>query len=316
MPHPSIIQLLFLEWVRRTRFRDHPTACLHCHSPVVIRWGRFSYRQRYRCRTCGRTFSDLTGTLLAGTKRLSAWPPALRAMEEGATLRATARAATIHPSTAFRWRHLILEAHARRTLPAWSHSIVLHRHVLGFVPRHGEPLRGTVSSRRVPGTKDRSLKAGFRILSVVGRNGPRHLSGLDIRAIGPHVLGVPAIPELGGLATWIGPRGRIWAREGPSGTIAAAARRAGRLFCDIRPAKGIPRPLGPGPQQDLIDARTSVVEVRRWIRRFRGVSADRATHYLVWKRILDSADHGYARVPSATKQVTRLPALRFLVPLL
>lgn len=314
MPQPDVVQLLFLEWVRKTRFRDRPSACLHCHSSAVIRWGRFSDRQRYRCRTCGRTFSDLTGTLLAGTKRASAWPLALRAMEEGATLRETARLAGIDPSTAFRWRHQILETHARRTLRPWSHSIVLHRHALGFVPRRGDRLRGTVSSRRVPGTWDCSLKAAFWVLSIVGRHGPRRPPGLDLRAMGPNLFRVPAAPAEGGLATWIGPRGIVWAREGTVGTLAAAARRAGRDFRDIRSATWTSPARDPHPQADQVAAQNSAVEIRRWIRRFRGISSDRANNYLVWKRILSSPDHGYARVPSAKRGEPRLPVLRFLLP--
>jgi len=316
MSHQNVIRLLLLQWVRRARFEDRPPPCLHCHSTRVIRWGRFSDRQRYRCRPCGRTFSDLTGSLLGRTKRLSSWPLALEAMEKGASLRATSRLAGIHPSTAFRWRHQILEAHACRALPAWSHSIVLHRHTLGFVPKRKDPRQGTVSSRRVPGTEGRSLKSAFWILSSVGRNGPHSTPGVDVRAIGTGPICLPASPEKRGLATWIGPKGMVWAQEGHCGPIAAAARRAGRSFGDLRRQREPVGVASPRRWQDLADARTFIMEIRRWIRRFRGISADRVTHYLVWKRILTSTAHGYARVPSATRRLPRLPILRFLLPLL
>ena len=316
MPHQNVIQLFLLQWVRRARFQDRRPPCLHCHSTRVIRWGRFSDRQRYRCRPCGRTFSDLTGSILGRTKRLSSWPLALKAMEKGASLRATSHLAGIHPSTAFRWRHQVLEAHACRALPAWTHSIVLHRHPLGFVPEIKDPRKGTVSSRRVPGTEDRSLKSAFWILSTVGRDSPRSSPGVDVRAIGPGPFRPPATREKRGLATWIGPKGMIWAMEGHFGPIAAAARRAGRPFGDLRWKREPVEVASPRRRQDLADAKTFAMEICRWIRQFRGISADRVTHYLVWKRILASTAHGYARVPSATRRFPRLPILRFLLPLL
>lgn len=56
------------ELIRQHRWPDG-VDCPRCHGRSVIRHGRDEThrdRQRYRCRTCGGRFDDLTGTVLAG----------------------------------------------------------------------------------------------------------------------------------------------------------------------------------------------------------------------------------------------------------
>ncbi len=43
--------------------------CLHCGNEHVIKFGRDEtqeHRQRYHCKSCGRYFDDLTGTIFEG----------------------------------------------------------------------------------------------------------------------------------------------------------------------------------------------------------------------------------------------------------
>ena len=39
--------------------------CPHCHATRVIHWGQSHGQQRYRCRTCGKTFNQLHHAALA-----------------------------------------------------------------------------------------------------------------------------------------------------------------------------------------------------------------------------------------------------------
>jgi hypothetical protein len=68
IPSPEPLALL-LERVRSARFSRGP-ACPRCRGRWIQRWGQFAGRQRYRCRGCRRTFSDLTGTPAAYVKKL------------------------------------------------------------------------------------------------------------------------------------------------------------------------------------------------------------------------------------------------------
>jgi transposase-like protein len=64
-------------YLRALRWKDRPFQCPHCHSREVGPWGTYHYRpgfKRYRCKHCGRTFNDLTKTLLSQSKRsLAHW---------------------------------------------------------------------------------------------------------------------------------------------------------------------------------------------------------------------------------------------------
>ncbi|HET9982606.1 MAG TPA: hypothetical protein VFQ38_03430, partial [Longimicrobiales bacterium] len=73
-----------------------PHRCPHCGSGPLIRWGAFSGRQRWRCKPCRRTSSDLTGTALAYTKRLPLWGAFAGCMLESRSCRAAARHLGIH----------------------------------------------------------------------------------------------------------------------------------------------------------------------------------------------------------------------------
>lgn len=61
------------------------------HSEKVIRWGRDSDIQRYRCKDCRKTFNSLTGSPLARLHHHEKWSDYLRCMQESLTLRESAK---------------------------------------------------------------------------------------------------------------------------------------------------------------------------------------------------------------------------------
>jgi transposase-like protein len=61
-------------YIHTLRWKDRPLQCPRCQSHHVGPWGTYHYQpglKRYRCKekACKRTFNDLTGTLLDGSKR-------------------------------------------------------------------------------------------------------------------------------------------------------------------------------------------------------------------------------------------------------
>jgi transposase-like protein len=64
------------EMVRQLRWPDG-VRCPHCDTDTIVKQGRDDtepQRQRYECRSCGRRFDDLTGTIFAGHHQpLRAW---------------------------------------------------------------------------------------------------------------------------------------------------------------------------------------------------------------------------------------------------
>ncbi len=100
--------------IRKARFpAGAPRRCPRCGSSETIRWGRFKHRQRYKCRSCARTFSDLTGTPFAHSKRLGLWLRFGECMALGSSVRKSARRVGIDKDTAFHWRHRLAAAFDR-----------------------------------------------------------------------------------------------------------------------------------------------------------------------------------------------------------
>jgi transposase-like protein len=95
--------------VRELRFGDG-ARCIRCGSADVGRWGWQHGRQRYRCQTCHRTFSDMSGTPAAYTKRIELWSQHLRGMGEGQTAIGAARNLGVSAETVRRWQQRTLDA--------------------------------------------------------------------------------------------------------------------------------------------------------------------------------------------------------------
>lgn len=100
--------------IRETRFSDG-LKCPRCGSSNVKRNGTVKNKkgctkQRYLCHGCGRSFNDLTGTPMAHSKKQHLWAKNALCMAEAKSVRKTAEALGVHPSTAFRWRHKTLDA--------------------------------------------------------------------------------------------------------------------------------------------------------------------------------------------------------------
>lgn len=100
--------------IRETRF-SRGLRCPRCFSEKVKRNGTVRNKQgytkqRYLCRGCGRSFNDLTGTPLAYSKKQHLWAKNALCMAQAKSVRKTAEILGVHPSTAFRWRHKVLNA--------------------------------------------------------------------------------------------------------------------------------------------------------------------------------------------------------------
>ncbi|NYF23825.1 transposase-like protein [Sporosarcina sp. JAI121] len=72
--------------------------CIHCSSNQVVRFGKYTVkvgtkdveRQRYRCKDCKKTFTDVTNTPLYRTHKPNKWIESIIYMLEGYSLRKSA----------------------------------------------------------------------------------------------------------------------------------------------------------------------------------------------------------------------------------
>jgi transposase-like protein len=95
-------------YIHTLRWQDRPLQCPRCQSHYVGPWGTYHYQpglQRYRCKEkgCKRTFNDLTGTLLDGSKRsLAHWILATFLLCLSCSSRRIARELGVHSRTSYR----------------------------------------------------------------------------------------------------------------------------------------------------------------------------------------------------------------------
>ena len=82
--------------------------CPRCGNERCYRHGFANDLQRYRCRACGRTFNDLTGTPLARLRLKAKWLAYSQVLLHSLPVRKAADRIGVHRDTAFRWRHRFL----------------------------------------------------------------------------------------------------------------------------------------------------------------------------------------------------------------
>jgi transposase-like protein len=251
-------------------------ACPHCKSQRLVRNGMADGLQRYKCRTCGKTFNALTGTPLARLRHKSKWLEQTRAMADGLTVHRAAEALGVAPSTAFRWRHRFLGV-PRGVKPVRLAGVAemdetyflesyKGRQVVGRAPRK----RGGRAARR--GTSREQIP----VLVVRDRSGATTDYVLtDTRKAAMKALLKPLLPA-----------DAVVCSDG-AGAISQAAKELGLEHHAILTTSGR-HAVGAWHIQN-VNAYHS--RLKTWVRRFYGVATYYLENYLGWFRALDRIPH-------------------------
>lgn len=264
---------LDLEAWRAARFSGG-LECLYCGGCSVHKWGWSGDRRRYRCRGCGHTFSDFTGTPLAYLKRLDQWGSFCAALAGSWSVRRTARAAGVAVATAFRWRHRLLAAVRAVDDGVLAGTVAVAETSVPFSEkgcrRPGRPAcaRGDAGGSGGSG--------GFmrrRAWLVLARDGAGRSLGALAGLRRPHVRELTRV-----LLPRLDPRATLSDAAGPLGGVAYLARRQGLGYRRRRAAEGWSHP-----------ALAYGAELRSWLHLFRGVATKYLPNYLAWHRFLDLA---------------------------
>lgn len=248
-------------------------ACPHCLASHVQRWGKESNLQRYRCGTCQKTFNALTGSPVAGLKRRDAWAQYAQAMIDGARVRAAAGQAGVHRTTAFRWRHRLLQ------LPAQERDTELHNIVEADETYFLESFKGRRDlPRRARHRGGSAAKRGLSaeqipVLVVEDREGHHFdavLPRVDQSTISCLLLQVRA-PE------------SLWCTDG-AGAYSATAREYALPHQRITRSAGehVRQRVFHIPHVNAYDSR-----LKSWMQRFHGVATRYLPNYLGWRRLLE-----------------------------
>jgi transposase-like protein len=89
--------------------QEDTISCGHCGSNKFVKNGRIRDLQRYKCKTCGRCFNQLTGTPLAGLKKKGRWLKFASSLNQGLSVRKAAKEVGVNKNTSFKWRHRFLK---------------------------------------------------------------------------------------------------------------------------------------------------------------------------------------------------------------
>ena len=95
---------------RRHEFDNKLGVCPHCSHHKYVRFGTDKGARRYKCKSCHRSFTEYTGTWMAGLQRKDKVAGYLKLMVEEKSLDKIVSALGINKKTALDWRHKILSS--------------------------------------------------------------------------------------------------------------------------------------------------------------------------------------------------------------
>lgn len=96
--------------VRREKLFNKQVGCPHCESLKYYKYGKDKDSMRFKCKECNRTFTEYTGTWLAGLHKKDLVNDYLDLMHQQKSLDKIKTALQINKKTAFDWRHKILSS--------------------------------------------------------------------------------------------------------------------------------------------------------------------------------------------------------------
>lgn len=93
---------------RRDILNNKLGICPHCGGNKYVKFGFKSKSQRYKCKSCHRSFTEYSGTWMAGIHHKDKMDDYIGLMVEEQTLDKIKEKLSINKKTAFDWRHKIL----------------------------------------------------------------------------------------------------------------------------------------------------------------------------------------------------------------
>jgi transposase-like protein len=96
--------------MRRNILDNKQGACAHCGHSKYVKFGKDKGAHRYKCKSCKRSFTEYSGTWMAGLHKKDKIDAYLQLMLEEKSLDKIKEALIINKKTAFDWRHKILSS--------------------------------------------------------------------------------------------------------------------------------------------------------------------------------------------------------------
>jgi len=252
--------------------------CPRCHGKHLYRHGHANGLQRFRCRTCARTFNSLTGTPLARLRHKHKWLDYATCILASHPVRKAAALLGVDKNTTMRWRHRFLE-NTKADRPARLHGMTEADET--FLPeskkgsRHlGRPARqcgGRAAKRGISHAQVCILVARDRTggtCDFVTGNGP-----VTTAQLLKHLLPILASDTL--LVT------------DANAAYRAFAKKTGIAHAFVNLRAGIRVAEHARGAMHVQNVNAYLSRFHGWLRHFRGVAARNLPNYLGWRWAID-----------------------------
>lgn len=162
---------------RSQEFVKSKPVCIHCGSDHLIGFG-YTIRKarRYRCKTCLKTFSETTGTVIDGIVDLEKFNHYLSCMLKGYSLRKCSQEVGINLTTSFNWRHRILKALENIAQSQMEHIVEVDETFFLFSEKGNKQIHGRQARKRgSKATQDGMNKQHANVIVATDRKGHKLL---------------------------------------------------------------------------------------------------------------------------------------------
>ena len=203
--------------------------CPHCSAERVVKNGSADGLQRYKCRSCRKTFNALTGTPLARLRMKGKWLEQTAALRDGLSLTQVTERMGISRHTAFRWRHRFLAL--PKTVKAQALVGIAETDETFFLRSNKGQRQGLGRTPRKRGGKATKRGLSKELVSVlVARDRSGSTADFILEADDKTHVAAALKPIL--------PKDTILCTDG-SGTLAAAAKEIGVTHRPVNLSAGI-----------------------------------------------------------------------------
>ena len=268
--------------------------CPHCSSKSVVRYGSYNNRQRYLCKACKKTFTDLTTTALHCIHDKEKFFYAAKLMLARATLAQTAQEVGINIATAFSWRHKVLDS-LKNIEDETLSGIVEADDTFFLSSQKGSRHIGRKPRKRGGKSKKRGISSD-QVCVVVARDREEHtLSEIA-------TFGRPSADEINKLlGARLSEKSILLTDKHPS--FRRFAKNKGLSYRSLDLSKGIRVIKGIYHIQNVNSYHS---RLKGWISRFKGVATKYLSNYLHWFEFIDTIAKD--KIPNAAERVLLLRA--------
>ena len=286
-----------IEEIRKKRFSSG-YYCPHCSSSMVVRYGTYHGRQRYFCKNCRKTFTDITSTALNFIHDKEKFIAVAGLMLSGFTLEETAEKVGISIPTSFSWRHKVLNV--LKNIEDEDLSGIVEADDTFFLhSAKGSRNIGRKPRKRGGKSKKRGISSD-QVCVLVARDRKNNTLS-DIATFGrPSADNIDRL-----LGTRISSNSVLLTDRHPSFSSFAKIKKLNYLPLDLgkgkRAIKGI---------YHIQNVNSYHSRLKNWIYRFKGVSTKYLSNYLHWFEFVDTVAKDKTRKAAERSLLLRACSVR------